>query len=85
MIRLKASKTFDCKTVSDWIHSSHKEREDNKIIFFMCSIAPSCKIPGLLQNKEASRIEIDVEKGDISIWFLAHNPKADILIKGAIS
>ena len=67
------------------ITSSHIERRPGFITFFMCSISPSCKIPELLQVSQASRIEIDIRSGVVSIWLYEYTPEEpDILINGVL-
>ena len=82
---LKSSVQLSLQELCTRITSSHIERSPGFIVFFMCSISPSCKIPELLQNKTASRIEIDINAGDIRVWLYDYTPdEPDILINGVL-
>lgn len=83
MQKLKSSCKISLDEFLKKITSSHIERTEKSIIFFMCSISPSCKISELIQNSPASRIEVNIKTGDVRIWFYDYKPrKPDILIKG---
>jgi len=83
--RLKASHQITLEKLLTKITSSHIERREGFITLFMCSISPSCKIPELLQNSIASRIEIDINAGNVRVWLYKYIPgKPDFLIKGVL-
>jgi hypothetical protein len=85
MDRLRASVQVPLEELLTRITSSHIERRKGFITLFMCSISPSCRIPELLLNPSASRIEIDIEKGKVKVWLYEHKPKKpDVLITGVL-
>lgn len=79
---LQASQQMSLEDLLTRITSSHIERKDGVIALFMCSISPSCKIPELLLNPNATRIELSA--GDVRVWLYEFTPrKPDFIIEGA--
>ena len=75
----------DFETLKKCLKSGRFEKDGSKHTFKLVDVVGDPKIPYLRQNRAVSRIEVDTETGDVSVWSIEYVPDhPDVLISGIV-